>query len=90
MTNSATLEHIEAQFLTRFATLVISRIIEHRLNRKYYVGKILESLSKASCKHIQENYYIFHYFDEVLFDIGNELGIDFGKKYIQLVEINKF
>lgn len=85
----STQEHIEAHFLTCFVALVISRILEHRLGGKYYVGKILESLSKASCTHIQENYYLFDYFDEVLADIGNELGIDFGKKYMRLGEIKK-
>jgi transposase len=85
----STPEHIEAHFLTCFVALVISRILEHRLGGKYCVGKMLESLGKASCTHIQENYYLFDYFDEVLFDIGNELGIDFGKKYMRLGEIKK-
>ena len=82
-------EHIEAHFLTCFVALVISRILEHRLGGKYYVGKMLEGLSRASCTHIQENYYIFDYYDEVLSDIGNELGIDFGKKYMRLGEMKK-
>jgi transposase len=85
----STREHIEAHFLTCFVSLVIARILEHRLGGKYYVGKMLESLSKASCTHIQENYYIFDYFDEVLSDIGNELKIDFGMKYMRLGEIKK-
>jgi transposase len=85
----STKEHIEAHFLTCFVALVISRILEHRLDGKHYVGKMLEILSKASCTHIRENTYIFDYFDEVLSDIGNELGIDFGKKYMRLGEIKK-
>jgi len=85
----STQEHIEAHFLTCFVALVISRILEHRLGGKYYVGKMLESLSRASCTHIQENYYIFDYYDEVLSDIGNELEIDFEKKYMRLGEIKK-
>ncbi|MHB9094298.1 MAG: IS1634 family transposase [Eubacteriales bacterium] len=86
----STQEHIEAHFLTCFVALVISRILEHRLGGKYYVGRMLESLSRASCTHIQENYYIFDYYDEVLADIGKEQGIDFGKKYMRLGDIKKF
>lgn len=85
----STEEHIEAHFLTCFVALVISRILEHRLGGKYYVGKMLESLGRASCTHIQENYYIFDYYDEILCDIGNELGIDFAKKYMRLGDIKK-
>lgn len=85
----STQEHIEAHFLTCFVALVLSRILEHRLGGKYCVGKMLESLSRASCTHMQENTYIFDYFDEVLSDIGNEFGIEFRKKYMQLGEIKK-
>lgn len=85
----STKEHIEAHFLTCFVALVIVRILEHQMEGKYSVTAMLESLSKASCSHIQENYYLFDYYDEVLSSIGKELGIDFGKKCLQLREIKK-
>lgn len=56
---------------------------------KYSVSMLLESLRKASCSHIQENYYLFDYYDEVLSDIGKEFGIDFKKKFRSLGEIKK-
>ena len=82
-------DHIEAHFLTCFVSLVIARILELRLGRKYYVGRMLESLSKACCTHMQENYYIFDYYDEVLADIGKEFGIDFSRKYMRLADMKK-
>lgn len=85
----STQEHIEAHFLTCFVSLVIARILEHRLKGKYSVAHLLESLRKASCSYIQENYYLFDYDDEVLADIGREFGINFGKKYRPLGEIKK-
>lgn len=85
----STREHIEAHFLTCFVSLVIARILEYRLTRKYSVMAILESLGKASCSHIQENYYLFNYYDDLLADIGTELGIDFARKYMSLGEIKK-
>lgn len=85
----STREHIEAHFLTCFVSLVIARILEHRLKGKYSVTALLESLRKASCSHIQENYYLFDYVDETLSDIGKAFGIDFGKKCMPLGEIKK-
>ena len=60
--------HIEAHFLTCFVALTIARILENKLERKYSIGTILESLSKAKCSLIQQNYYLFDYYDEVLKD----------------------
>lgn len=85
----STNEHIEAHFLTCFVSLVIARLLEHQLKGKYSVTAMLESLKKASCSYIQENYYLFDYYDEILADIGGELGIDFSKKCRSLGEIKK-
>lgn len=82
-------EHIDAHFLTCFISLVIIRILEHRLNSKHSVAAMLESLSKASCSHIKENYYLFDFYNDVLSDIGKELNIDFSKKYMKLGEMKK-
>lgn len=85
----STHEHIEAHFLTCFVSLVIARVLERQLKGKYSVTALLESLGKASCSHIKENYYLFDYVDEVLADVGKEFDIDFGKKCMALGEIKK-
>ena len=82
-------EHIEAHFLTCFVALTIARILENKLKRKYSIGTVLESLSKAECSLIQQNYYLFDYYDEVLKDIGRVTDIDFGKRIRTLGEIKK-
>lgn len=82
-------DHIDAHFLTCFISLVIARILEHRLKGKYSVTEILENLRRASCSHIKENYYLFDFYNDVLEDIGKELGIDFSKKFMRLGEIKK-
>ena len=48
--------------------------------------KILESLEKCNCYQIQNNYYLFNYFDDVLKDV---LSLDFSKKYMRLQDIKK-
>lgn len=84
-----TKEHIEAHFLTCFVALTIARILEMKLERKHSIGTILGSLSKASCSLVQQNYYLFDYYDEVLKDIGEVTNIDFGKRIRTLGEIKK-
>lgn len=82
-------EHIEAHFLTCYIALVLSRVLQHKLDKKYSVGKILESLSKCNCSHIENNYYLFNYYDKVLEDVGKTLNIDFSCKYRRLQDIKK-
>ena len=82
-------EHIEAHFLTCYIALVLSRVLQHKLDKKYSIGKILESLNQCNCYNIQENYYVFNYYDEVLRDIGEVLEIDFSLKNRSLQDIKK-
>ncbi len=83
-------EHIEAHFLTCYLALVLSRVLQHKLGKKYSVSKILESLSKCNCCNEYENVYLFNYYDEVLKDIGSVVSIDFSlkRKYLQDIKKN--
>lgn len=82
-------DHIEAHFLTCYLALVLSRVLQHKLDKKYSVAKILESLSKCNCSNIQENYYLFDYYDSVLKDIGSVTNIDFSLKNRTMQDIKK-
>ena len=82
-------DHIEAHFLTCYLALVLSRVLQLKLDKKYSVGKIFESLSNCNCYNIQENYYLFNYYDDVLKDIGKKLNIDFSLKNRTLQDIKK-
>lgn len=73
-------EHIKAHFLICFVALIIARILEMELNYNYSISRILESLSKAECSHLKENYYLFDYYDEILEKIGQLMSIDFDLK----------
>ncbi len=42
--------------------------------------KLLESLSKAECTHMKQNYYLFDYYDKVLQTLGDHFAIDFSKQ----------
>ena len=83
----STPDHIEAHFLICFMALIISRLLELTMDRKYSIGEMLESLGKAECTYLQQNYYLFDYYDGVLEDIGKTYGIDFTKRVRALAEI---
>ena len=85
----STKEHIEAHFLTCYLALVLSRVLQHKLDKKYSVEKILESLKNCSCYNLEENIYRFNFFDTVLKDIGNVIDIDFSLKNRTLQDIKK-
>lgn len=82
-------DRIQAHFLICFVSLTISRILQYRLNNKFSVSKILESLRNVSCSHIKENIYMFDYRDEVTDACSESFGIDFKSKYMKLGEIKK-
>lgn len=84
-----TREHIEAHFLICFVALTIARILELEMGRKYSIGKLLNSLSSAQCTLLQQNYYLFDYYDEILEEIGIATNIDFGKRIRTLGNIKK-
>lgn len=82
-------DHIEAHFLTCFVALVIARLLEMKLDHKHSITRILESLGKAECSHIQQNYYLFDYYDEILEMIGHKFNLDFSKQILPLSNIKK-
>lgn len=82
-------DHINAHFFICFIALVIARIVEIRLNNKYTIGKILDSLRSVCYSHIDTNHYLFDYTDEVTDDINKVFNLDIGRKVMTLKEIKK-
>lgn len=85
----STKDHIEAHFLTCFVSLVIARILEMKMNHRYTISQMLESLKKSECSLQKMNYYTFDYYDDILEDLGKEFNIDFSKRIRSLGEIKK-
>lgn len=82
-------DHMHAHFLTCFVALLLIRLLQRCLDKRYSARVILDSLNNASCSLMQRNYYLFDYYDEVLQSIGQKMEIDFSKKYRSLGEIKK-
>ena len=80
-------EHINAHFLICFISILILRLVEYRIKCKYRAARIVESLRQVTCSHIEENWYLFNYFDEVVKHLETVFGIEMTKKYQTLGEI---
>ena len=81
-----TKEHIESHFLTCFVALVITRLLEKKLNNKYSIHKIIDSLKKYNTINIEHDLCIQNYSDEVIKDLEKVFNIDFSRKYLTLSE----
>lgn len=81
--------HIEAHFLICFVALVIMRVLEHTIVEKHSVKQIRNALCNYSCSHIDQNYYLFDYRDDILKTMENTFGFDLSKKIMSLAEIKK-
>lgn len=81
--------HINAHFLICFVSLLILRVLEYKLNKKYPVSQIRESLIRYSCSHLDRNYYLFDYRDEILQLMESVFDMDLGNKIMSTSEIKK-
>lgn len=82
-------DHIHAHFLTCFVALLITRILQMQTNHEFSIGKLLESMSNAECTHLQQNYYLCDYYDDVLEKLEQVYGIPYSNKIQSLGEIKK-
>ncbi|WP_242860343.1 transposase [Desulfosporosinus sp. I2] len=81
--------HIKAHFLICFVSLLILRILEYKLDKRYTVKQIRESLRRYSCSYLDQNYYLFDYRNEILQSLERVFGIDLGNKIMSTSQIKK-
>jgi transposase len=79
--------HINAHFLICFISLLIARIVERRLEGKYTIDKITETLRNVSCSHLDQNIWLFDYADDTTDKINSIFDTNFGKRAMTLQEI---
>jgi transposase len=82
-------DHIQAHFLICFLALVIARLLERRLENRFTIGRIVQSLSQATCTLVGGNEYVFHHADEVTQAVREKMGVDLEKRYRTPGEIKK-
>lgn len=82
-------EHIDGHFTTCFTALVLIRLLQVKMENKYTVGKLLTSLKKYNCVHLDKNNYQFVYNDEIIISISKSFNINLSAKYKTSNEIRR-
>ena len=67
-----TKEHIEAHFLTCFIALVMMRLLEIKLQNKYSISKIINSLKLCECSKLTENRFLYNYYDDIIEELSSK------------------
>ena len=81
--------HIDAHFATCFLALVLIRLLEHKLDKAFPLPRILDSLKKYACTHIDSNNWQFTYYDEIIEACGKAFGMKLDNKYRTQQEIQR-
>lgn len=81
--------HIDAHFTTCFTALVIIRLLQAKLQNKFPVGQILESLRKYCCVPLDSTTYQFIYYDEVLEACAEIFNKEYNRKYLTRQQIQR-
>ncbi len=74
-------DHIDAHFTTCFTSLVLIRLLQAKLENKYPVGKMINSLKKYSCVPLDTNNYQFTFYDEIIKACGKAFDMELDNKY---------
>ena len=82
-------ESIEAHFLSCFVSLLIIRLLEQKLTRKYSNEYVINSLIKYTSVNLEHDIYLQSFRNDVIKDLENIFNIDLSHKYLTLSQIKK-
>lgn len=82
-------DHIDAHFTTCFTALVLIRLLQAKLENKYPVSRIINSLKNYCCVPLDFNIYQFTYYDEILDACHKAFRMDLDNKYRTRQEIQR-
>ena len=82
-------ESIETHFLSCFVSLLIIRLLENKLNKKYCNSYVIDSLRNYNSTKIEHDIYLQNFRNDVIKDLEEVFDIDLSRKYLTLSEIKK-
>ena len=82
-------ESIESHFLSCFVSLLIIRLLEQKLNRKYSNEYVINSLVKYTSTNLEHDIYLQSFRNDVIKDLEKIFNIDLSHKYLTLSQIKK-
>lgn len=83
-------DHIQGHFLVCFIALLISRIVEMRLDYKHSIKSIQDSLLKASCRHVDRSIYSLNKQDNVFRDIEKAYNVSLDFKHVRIEQLRAY
>jgi transposase len=83
-------DHVEGHFLVCFMALLISRILEMKLDNKYSIKRIQESLKNATCREITNGIYSLNKQDETYKKIGGVFKVAMDYKNVRIETLRKY
>lgn len=82
-------ESIETHFLSCFVSLLIIRLLENKLNKKYSNPYIIDSLREYNSTKIEHDIYLQNFRNDVIKDLEKTFNLDLSRKFLTLSEIKK-
>ncbi len=80
-------DHVQGHFLVCFLALLISRILEMKLDNKYSVRRIQNSLSNATCRKIGKGIYSLNKQDEVFEALGKTFNVSLDYSMVRVEQL---
>lgn len=82
-------EHIDAHFATCFLALVLMRLLEMKLENRFSVKQIINSLKNYNCTKIDANLWQFTFYDEIIEGCAKTFELKLNKQYRSQQEIQR-
>lgn len=83
-------DHVEGHFLICFVALLIMRMLEYKLDGRYSVKKIQESLHNATCREVSKGIYSLNKQDELFRVIENEFNVSLDYKHVRIEQLRGY
>lgn len=83
-------DHVEGHFLVCFLALLISRILEMKLDNKYSVRRIQESLKNATCREVTNGIYSLNKQDDTYRKLESVYNVALNYKNIRIETLRKY
>lgn len=83
-------DRIEGHFLICFVALLMTRILENKLDQKFSIRKIQEALKNATCRKITSGIYSLNKQDETYRALENAYGVSLNYKNTRIEQIRSY
>ncbi len=83
-------EHIEGHFLVCFIALLISRILELKLDNKYSIARIQNSLKNATCREISNGIYSLNKQNELFKVIEDKFNTTLDYNHVRIEQLREY